>query len=193
MKKFAALFLLLIGQSVSAQYRDWQIETNVDVMDDSVTVELSKNLDKMEGNGIAELTVEFGNNREVSITQLSTLTIICNESIGFPMVDVTLVEKSGLMEFPRGLHEVTYRIGTDEPISHKWLSIDTALTYQALYISDGSNSIGANDATALVATMVQDNSRFIVRTSLLDKRRVTAIWNIEGLAEVIDQCMAVFD
>lgn len=163
-------FLLLIGQAASAQSYGWQVETDVDVIDDSVRVTLIKRANP-----------DF---------ESSLLFIFCDERAGFPMVYVTMFAAGDLIKFPTGLVEVVYRIGTDEAVTHEWEGVvgGTSLRYLIPYIDDGSAYAGTDNATALLAAMVQNNSRFIVRAE-----SNTRIWNIEGLADVIDECMAVFD
>lgn len=177
----AVPFLLLIGQVVSAQSDGWRVVTDVDVIDDSVTVVLAK-----------------GANPDF---ESSLLALSCQEQIGFPTVSVIMFEGGDSIIFPTRLVEVTYRIGTDEAVTDEWIdasSLGLGLMYS---ISDGpgySSGIDATalasdmDATALVASMVQDNSRFVVRARV-GGYEYTRIWNIEGLADVIDECMAVFD
>lgn len=160
---------------------DWEIETDTDIIDDSVTVTLQKRVDRMEG-----ITESWATDR-------SSLTISCAENRGYPIFFVIMLANADFIRFPEGLHEATYRVGTDEPVTHEWQSSNLSLEYRTPYIDDGSGFAGTDDATALVAALVQDNSRFILRTSPLIYPLVTAIWNMEGLAEVIDQCMAVFD
>lgn len=172
---------------MSAQDDGWEIETDVDIIDDSVTVKLEIHVDKLEGIGISESVY----------TKLSNLVIFCEENRGHPTVSLMLVSEGELIEYTTGglgLHEVTYRIGTDEAVTHEWAEVlPGMLSYRTPYIDDGSGFSGTDDATALVAALVQDNSRFIVRAFSPDYGNVTAIWDTEGLAEVIGECMAAFD
>lgn len=190
MKKSAlvVLFLLLISQSVSAQsddFYDWRVNSDVDVIDDSVEVELSKFASEVDSGAI--LSASY-----------AALTIRCNEKDGDTTVLVSFHSGSGSNTFwsywgEEGI-EVTYRIGTDEAVTHRWIAVANMLLYTTLYIDDDSDYLGTADGSVLVAALVQNNSRFIVRVSHeLHGEIVTAIWNIEGLADVIDECMAVFD
>lgn len=177
MKKFALAvpFLLLIGQAASAQSDGWRVDTDVDVIDDSVRVGLVKDANP----DLEEENFEY-----------SFLLIFCDETVGFPTVDVAMFAADDFIRFPTGLVEVVYRIGTDEAVTHEWEGTvrGSSLRYLTPYIDDGSGYAGTDNATALLAAMVQNNSRFIVRAG-----SNTRIWNIEGLADVIDECMAVFD
>lgn len=168
---FAVPFLLLIGQAVSAQDNlsfglfAWNVETKVDVIDDSVSVFVSKPAYETETLGYADFVI---------------LGISCDEGFEYPVLSVSFFDNGQPVRifdgFAEGMGaEVTHRIGTHDSVTQVWTVSPNAVFY------DG-------DASVLVAAMVQDNSRFVIRAG-----RVTAIWNIEGLADVIDECMAVFD
>ena len=192
MKNIAVLFLLLIAQAVLAQtddFFDWRVSTDVDVIDDSVRVDLRKFASDVDS------VITFG-------AEYATLNIICDEKIGETRVNISFNTFDARMADFRYFgdeqerFQVTYRVGTDEAVTHKWIvSLGLGiLFYTTSYIDDGSGYSGTSDAGVLVAALVQDNSRFIVRVSHdLHQEIVTAIWNMEGLSEVIDQCMAVLD
>lgn len=180
----AVPFLLLVGQAESAQpddFFDWRVTSDVDVIDDSVHVITNKYTNEVEGLG----------------ADFASLNIDCDEPNGYPTLRVIFTDGTSNASFFEGFEtEVIYRIGTDDPVTQKWaVPASFAVSYRTSYIDDGSDFsayLGNPDASVLVAAMVEDNSRFIVRASGTFGT-VTAIWNIEGLAEVIDECMAVFD
>ena len=187
------MFLLLIIQAVSAQddiqddswLREWETTTDVDVIDDTVTVSLRK--------FTSEVETLFSSD---DVLRLAILEISCMETLGSPRVMVSFMDES--LEPPNVFEgtivneipvEVTYRVGTNEAATHEWspMAINVAV-YRTPYVDDDSGFIGTEDASLLVEMLVQDNSRFIVRAGSF-----TAIWNIEGLAEVIGECMTTFD
>lgn len=168
---FAAPFLLVISQVVSAQDNlafglfAWNVETKVDVIDDSVSVFVSKPAYETETLGYANFVI---------------LGISCDESFGYPVLSVSFFDNGQPVRifdgFPKEMGaEVTHRIGTDDSVTQAWTVSPNTVFYNG-------------DASVLVAEMVQDNSRFVIRVG-----RVTAIWDIEGLADVIDECTAIFD
>ena len=67
------------------------------------------------------------------------------------------------------------------------------LTYTALPEDVNFNLDRVLDSSAFVDALLQTNSRFVFRGTVEDYGPVTLTWNIEGLAEVIGECMAVFD
>lgn len=182
MKNIAVLFLLLVAQAVSAQLEsvggDWFIERDVDELDDSEIVRLILETSDVQGFS--------------SDVESARLQIDCYEFSGYAYVLVDFPQHEPRAKLDEPI-EVIYKIGTDEAVTSEWfLSFFGYWYYVPLQIDlvSGYWDITKFDASMLVEALVQDNSRFIVRA---DYGRVTATWNIEGLAEVIDECVAVFD
>ena len=234
MRNITAILLLLVGQAVSAQSGDrllnevretinsfervmaisfWDVKTDVDAIDDSVHVVLSKFTDRVEST--------TGN-----LEGLAFIAIDCQQKVGYPSFSVVLPESgSRYLDLEDWENvEVTYRIGTDDAVTNQWLWDGVAFQYQPMFIDDGIVN-GISDANVFVAALVQNNSyvdvtdrgitdilgdeyvtveegddvviyerpRFVFRARYQQYGTVTAIWYMEGLAKAVDECMAVFD
>ena len=241
MKNAIAVLLLLFGQTVLAQSEDrdrlwrearelintweryqaialWDVKTEVDVIDDTVNVVLSKFTDRVDSTA--------GNLEG----KLAFIAINCQQKVGYPSFSVVLPESG-----PRFLDledwenvEVTYRIGTDDAVTNQWLWDGVAFHYQPMFIDDGVVN-GISDASVFVAALVQNNSyvdvtdrgiididvddsgddfvvvgegdevviyerpRFVFRARYQQYGTVTAIWYMDGLAKAADECMAALD
>lgn len=193
MKNIAVMFLLLAVQAVSAQSRDvtafgdWSVSKDIDVIDDSVIVALSIAAYEVDG---------------ASVDQGAMLSIHCKDWLEYPEVRVVWPRSADTHNFVRFTlenREVIFRIGTNEAVTQLWEIFEYSEDYNILQYRmpyDSSHTLATYDpadASALVAALLQDDSRFVVRAGYGLYETVTAIWSIEGLAEVIDECMAVFD
>lgn len=205
MKNIVLLFLLLIGQTVLAQDGNWRIVTDFDSMDGSLQLSLvnsSLAVSMIERSG-SNITIEALQEEDpFSYSREATLVISCFEDENVPFVGVRFKPR---VFYSTAIRPLVYRIGNGENINTAWLVHPEGMLFYTNALDDYfENSVFDDDnyantvnASVFVAALVQDNSELVLyfddhmfRGELID---VTASWNIEGLAEVIGECMAVFD
>ena len=199
----------------------WSVRRGTDVMFSDVTlnapfpvevdvnieVEVEKNFkDKLRDSGLNhdEINEEWSSiewMKGVNWTLSPMFQIFCRDTIGFPITRIVFVvspmlEEGGIIQFEEG--SIIHRIGMNVAEENRWLfSVSEGnygyLTYFQSHEEANGNIDRIADSSAFVDTLVRDNSRFVFRGTVEDYGVVTFIWNVEGLAEVIDECLAVFD
>lgn len=206
MKNILGLFLLLVGQSLLAQ-SNWQVL--VDEFDDAVILELVTN------------TLRSSNSFN-SDYNYAKLNMVCDPNIGYPVSAILFHRLSEVFNNLEGFGfrdreevELTYRIGINEAVTSNWPYLFSrgltgslrprspnswhTFVYNPNFMDDGifaEDDFSLNSSIFLEA-LVKDNTRFIIRMYRPERfggfREITATWNIEGIAEVIHECLAVFD